>query len=227
MNNRTQGYLLLLFGGALLRLATGNLLLRYVRPVARPWVLLAGLALLLLALGRLFQAHRADRRQHPPRSATVRTGWLLMAPVLAILVISPPALGSYSATRAPVGIPLSEHKDFPALAGTSPHHLPLLDFTTRVLWDSGRTLQNQQVQLTGFVLNDRPDGFVLARLVITCCAADARPVEVEIRTGQRPARDGWVQVTGTLTGVDPVATSFPVLTARSVRPIDQPTNPYD
>lgn len=223
MNNRTQGYLLLLFGGALLRLATSNLLLRYVRPVARPWVLLAGAALLLLGLSRLIQAQRAGTE----RSGAIRTGWLLLAPVLAILVISPPALGSYSAVRAPVGIPLSGHKDFPALTGAAPHQLPLLDFTTRVLWDSGATLRQQDVQLTGFVLSDRPDGFVLARLVITCCAADARPVEVEIRTEQRPPRDGWVQVTGMLSGVDPDATTFPVLTAHSIRGVDQPTNPYD
>ncbi len=40
MTTRTQSFVLLLFGGALLRLASGDALLRYVRPVARPWVFL-------------------------------------------------------------------------------------------------------------------------------------------------------------------------------------------
>lgn len=223
MNNRTQGYLLLLFGGALLRLGLSNQLLRYVRPAARLWVLLAGGALLALAIGRLIQAHRA----RTARASAISTGWLLIAPVVAILVIAPPALGSFSAIRAPVGIPTTEHKDFPALSGSSPHQLGLLDFTTRVLWDSGRTVSGQDVALTGFVLSDRPDGFVLARLVITCCAADARPVEVEIRTDQLPARDSWVRIVGRYAGVDPDQPTFPVLLANSVSTVAQPTNPYD
>jgi len=54
MTSRTQAFVLLLFGGALLRLATTDALLRYVRPVARPWVLLAGAAIVALALWSLF-----------------------------------------------------------------------------------------------------------------------------------------------------------------------------
>ena len=38
MSTRTQAYLLLLFGGALIRLAVSDLLLRYVRAVARPLI---------------------------------------------------------------------------------------------------------------------------------------------------------------------------------------------
>lgn len=223
VNNRTQAYLLLLFGGALLRLGLSDLLLRYVRPAARIWVLLAGLALLSLAIGRLVQAHRARLAGGP----AIRTGWLLVAPVVAILIVTPSALGSFSAVRAPIGVPSDEHKDFPALTGPAPHQLGMLDFTTRVLWDAGRTVAGQNVQLTGFVLAGRPDGFVLARLVITCCAADARPVEVEIRADQAPARDTWLRVTGRYAGVDPAQSSFPVLTATSVTAIKQPTNPYD
>jgi uncharacterized membrane protein YcgQ (UPF0703/DUF1980 family) len=60
----------------------------------------------------------------------------------------------------------------------------MLDFSTRALWDSGRTLAHHDLSLTGFVLKHWPDGFVLARLVITCCAADARPVEVLVRSHQ-------------------------------------------
>ena len=47
-------------------------------------------------------------------------------------------------------------------AGPTPHTLKMLEFTTRVLWDAGRTVAGQDVQLTGFVLTQRPDGFVLA-----------------------------------------------------------------
>ena len=220
MNTRTQAFLLLLFGGALIRLAVSDLLLRYVRAVARPWVLLAGVAMVVLAVSQLIHARR---QQHP----ATRTGWLLLAPVVAIVVIAPPALGSFSASRAPVGVNDQLHKDFPPLTGPSPHTLKMIDFTTRVLWDAGRTVTGQDVQLTGFVLKQRTDGFVLARLVITCCAADARPVEVYIRTAQHPPADEWVTVTGTYAGVDPVDTTFPLLASTAIVGVAQPKNPYD
>jgi uncharacterized repeat protein (TIGR03943 family) len=220
VNTRTQAYLLLLLGGALIRLAVSDLLLRYVRAVARPWVLLAGVAMVVLAVAQLIYA----RQQQDPAT---RTGWLLLAPVVAIVVIAPPALGSFSASRAPVGVNDQLHKDFPTLTGPSPHTLKLIDFTTRVLWDAGRTVTGQDVQLTGFVLKQRPDGFVLARLVITCCAADARPVEVYIRTDQHPPQDEWVTVTGTYAGNDPAGPTFPLLAATAIVPVAQPKNPYD
>jgi uncharacterized repeat protein (TIGR03943 family) len=223
VNARTQGYVLLLFGGALIRLGVSDLLLRYVRPVARPWVLLAGVGLVVLAIAQLVLAHRTRAERTPATG----TGWLLLAPVIAIVVIAPPALGSFSASRAPVGINDQTRKDFPALAGPTPHTLKMLEFTTRVLWDAGRTVAGQDVQLTGFVLKQRPGGFVLARLVITCCAADARPVEVFVRSVRHPAADQWVTVIGRYSGNDRDQPSFPLLTARSVESVTQPKNPYD
>jgi hypothetical protein len=59
VNTRTQSFVLLLFGGALLRLATSDALLHYVRPISRPWVLLAGLAFVGLALWNLVAALRS------------------------------------------------------------------------------------------------------------------------------------------------------------------------
>ena len=225
MNTRTQSFVLLLFGGALVRLGVSDLLLRYVRPVARPWVLLAGLTLLLLAAVRLVQAHRAGADRLP----AVRTGWLMVAPVVAILVIAPPALGAFSANRTPVALTnaTTGSGSFPALAGSSPHRVGMLDYATRVLWDAGRTVTGQQVRLTGFVLADRPDGFVLARLVITCCAADARPIEIIVHSTMHPATDTWLDVTGTDAGVDPDQPTFPVLRAAAVTTVPAPANPYD
>jgi uncharacterized repeat protein (TIGR03943 family) len=224
VNARTQAYLLLLFGGALIRLAAGDALLRYVRPVARPWVLLAGAGLVVIATAQLIQQRRTDRRA----PGSVRTGWLLLAPVVAIVVIAPPALGTFSAAHAASGmVDASTQKQFPPLTGPSPHSLGLLDFTTRVLWDSGRTVAGQDVQLTGFVLSERSDGFVLARLVITCCAADARPVEIFVTSHVRPPKGQWVNLIGRYQGTDPDQPLFPRVAATDVQPTAQPANPYD
>lgn len=48
------------------------------------------------------------------------------------------------------------------------------------------------------MLGPEPGGFQLARLVITCCAADAQPIVAQVLTSAAPpARDTWVTVTGT------------------------------
>lgn len=247
MNTRTQSFVLLLFGGALLRLATSDALLRYVRPISRPWVLLAGLAFVGLALWNLVAAWRAaqhhgwtDEREgldahghgiidaHGHGGAS-RAGWLVLAPVVAILVIAPPALGAFSASRAPATVakPAADIS-FPPLTGRDPVPLSLVDFATRALWDDGRTLTGRTVALTGFVLRDQTGGFVIARLVITCCAADARPIDVGVTSGAKPPpTDTWVTVTGTYAGAGGSDGTLPLLTSTGVTVVRPPTNPYD
>jgi uncharacterized repeat protein (TIGR03943 family) len=235
MNTRTQSFVLLLFGGALLRLATSDALLRYVRPISRPWVLLAGIAFVGLALWNLIAALRSHHPAEPSgadahgHSGASRAGWLVLAPVVAILVIAPPALGAFSAARVPATVakPAADIS-FPALAGRDPVPLSLIDFATRALWDDGRTLTGRKVALTGFVLRDQAGGFVIARLVITCCAADARPIDVGVQSGDTPPpTDTWVTVTGAYAGAGGTDGTLPLLTATGVTVIRAPTNPYD
>jgi uncharacterized repeat protein (TIGR03943 family) len=222
VNKVVQGWLLLLFATILLRLSTSDLLTRYVKPSARPWVLAAGIAILLCTLAELILTRR-DRKAPGAKAA-----WLLCTPVAVVLLIAPPALGVYSADRAQRLAPtttMSEH--FDPLPGTGVHALKVTDFVLRVLWDQARTVTDKDVALTGFVLQQRPDGFVLARLVITCCAADARPIEVVVRTGAPPAVGTWLIATGRYTGIAPDSVNLPMLTANTVDVVQQPKNPYD
>ncbi len=231
MTARTQAFVLLLFGGALLRLATSDALLRYVRPASRPWVLLAGVAIVLLAgwtlLSRTGPIEAASTDAHG-HAAPARAAWLVLAPVVAILIVAPPALGSYSASRIPVQVAKPSDVHLPALPAGDPVRLSMGDFLTRSVWDDGRTLTSRQVSLTGFVLHDEQHGFLLARLVITCCAADARPIEIGIQTATpTPPVDSWVTVTGEYAGSYPGDTYLPVLKASTVTPVAEPANPYD
>jgi uncharacterized repeat protein (TIGR03943 family) len=229
VNARTQSFVLLLFGGALVRLAVSNELLRYVRPVARPFVLAAGLSILALAVWSIAESsRRGDDRIDGHGHGASRAAWLVIAPVVAILVVAPPALGAYSARRTPVTIAKPTDVAFPPLPSGNPVRLSMIDFATRALWDDGRTLANRDLSLTGFVVHTSAGGFRFARLVITCCAADARPVEIGVLSGAAPPRrDGWVTVTGRYAGVNPSDTTLPLLRATSVRLVSQPGNPYD
>jgi uncharacterized repeat protein (TIGR03943 family) len=231
MTARTQAFVLLLFGAALVRLAAGDALLHYVRPAARPYVLAAGIAILALAVWTIGTSARAvdDRAPDPHRhGAASPTAWLVLAPVVAVLVVVPPALGSYSAARAPATIAKPADISFPPLAPGNPAPVKLVDFATRALWDDGRTLKGRTVSMTGFVLHAGAGRFTLSRLVISCCAADARAVEVGVLSdAPPPATDAWVVVTGTYAGVSPSDATLPLLHATGIRPITQPTNPYE
>jgi uncharacterized repeat protein (TIGR03943 family) len=233
-----QATVLLLFGVALAKLAISDQLLLYVRPAARVWVGLAGLALLALAcwtlLGQVLNTPaepaaagevdgEVDGHGHGPVSSAM---WLVLAPVIAVLLVAPPALGVYSAQRAPaVRVSAGQHVNLI----TSSRPLPVSMFLFLLLSVAKpAVMRAQPVMLTGFVLGQRKGGFVLARIAITCCAADASTVRVEVSTSApAPAVGSWVQVVGTYTGSEPDTHQTPKLTATSIIPVDQPANPYD
>jgi uncharacterized repeat protein (TIGR03943 family) len=226
---RCRSFVLVLFGAALIRLAATDALLRYVRPVARPWVLLAGVGIVAVALWSLADATRSPSLAVDEHAGASGISWLVVAPVVAVLVIAPPALGAYAAARVPVTAPPPSARGFPPLrASTGPTPVTLLDFYARSAFDGGATLAGHRVELTGFVLRGEPDGFRLARLVITCCAADARAVVVRIRSpAAAPRPDAWVKVIGTYAGTSAAEPTVPVLRAEMVTPVSAPDNPYD
>jgi uncharacterized repeat protein (TIGR03943 family) len=233
-----QATVLLLFGVALLKLAVSDQLLLYVRPGARLWVGLADLALLALAGWILLDQVRENTAAgnpmldgdaikghgHGPVSAAM---WLVLAPVVAVLVVAPPALGTFSAQRAPAVRVTGTGHDPRLVASSRPVPLGMFEF---LLLSAAKpaALRSQQVVLTGFVLRGRAGGFVLARMVITCCAADASAAAVEVNAANPvPAIGSWVRVTGSYTGSEPDVNQTPKLTASSIAVIDQPANPYD
>ena len=65
----------------------------------------------------------------------------------------------------------------------------------------------------------------MTRLVITCCAADASPVNVDVSSAlPAPPTGAWVQVTGRYAGS---AGDVPRLSASAVVAVPMPQNPYD
>jgi hypothetical protein len=78
-------------------------------------------------------------------------------------------------------------------------------------------------------------GFVLSRFVMSCCAADALPLSVFVRTDEViPDPGTWVTVTGThvpapddLPDGDRPLTQNIVLEADTITVIDQPSRPYE
>lgn len=234
MRRETQNILLVLLGGALLKISFTGTYLRYVKP-SHQWLLIAaGAIMVLLALvsiGRdLVNARQAESGHHH----SSRSAWLLLLPVLAVFLIGPPALGSDTVQRAAStnrSAPEDGSALFPPLDAGDVVALPLSDFAARAAWDRGHSLNDRAIKLTGFVVHDGASVYV-ARVAIGCCAADGFPVKVKY--DDSPAitalpNDTWVEV---ITTVKPgTATKdndyVPSATAMDVREIPQPEDPYE
>ena len=107
-----------------------------------------------------------------------------------------------------------------------------MDYASRAVFDEGRSIGDRRVRITGFITKG-PDGQpYLARMILSCCAADARPIKVGLR-GAVPGDigpDTWVEVIGTFTPyqvVDEINSGIiPFIEATSVTPVAVPDDPY-
>jgi uncharacterized repeat protein (TIGR03943 family) len=215
---RTQRLILLLFGAILLRLASGDALLRYVRPGARLPVLAAGAMLVLITVVT------ATRRR---TGAASRLQWAVLVPALAVAVVTPPALGPASADRPPP-TPPRPARGFPRLPTGDPVDIGLVDIVLRSLWGAGDSLRGRVLQTVGFVSHVAPGSFVLTRFVITCCAADAQPYDVEVRwRGPPPQRGAWVEVSARFVGRSAGNRLVPRVVAAAVSAVPAPADPYE
>ena len=157
----------------------------------------------------------------------VGPGWLLLAPIAALLLVAPPTLGSYGVDRAATVDIRAGSGVFERLPRDGePKPMTLLEFSQRAFERNGASFNGVPVQLTGFAAGAEDGGFLLARYQIACCAADAAPVVVSVvgTAGDPPTADRWVTVTGKFR---PGGEELPELAATSIVEIPEPTEPYE
>jgi uncharacterized repeat protein (TIGR03943 family) len=159
--------------------------------------------------------------------------WLLILPVLGLLLVAPPALGSYAAGQTGTALSSKQISDYPPLPPGDPAKISVLDYASRAVFDKGVSLGDRTVQLTGFVAQGPNGEPILARIILSCCAADGRPIKVGL-TGDTPISvpaDTWVRVVGVYadrTGSDPInQATVPYLEVRSWQQVEQPKQPYE
>jgi uncharacterized repeat protein (TIGR03943 family) len=230
VNAQAQGVVLLLLGGAVLRAVISGTHLRYVKESLGPFLIGAGALLVAAAVMTLYHnwRHGDDDDHHRPR-----VGWLLLLPVLGLLFVAPPALGSYAAGQAGTILSSEGYTDFAALPAGDPVEIGLLDYASRATYDEGASLGERRVRLVGF-LAPGPDGTpYLARMILACCAADGRPIKVGL-SGDSPAgrpADTWVGVTGRYTdrtGTDPInGEKIPFLEVEEWEQVRPPKQQYE
>ncbi|MEU5094528.1 TIGR03943 family protein [Streptomyces sp. NPDC020996] len=244
MNRQAQAAVLFLTGAALLHAGLTDLYLRYVKAGLQPLLLLSGAVLIAAATATAWYEWRRGKRNAPgdapgdgQRHADEhahrepRISWLLVLPLFALILVAPPALGSYSAMRT--GTALQQPYGYDSLPATGPLRLSVVDYASRAVYDHGRLLDGREIKVTGFVALDHAGRPYLVRMALNCCAADAQPVKIGL-TGRIPPvlqPDRWLEVTGTYTAErtrDPVnGGPVPFFRVTSARPVPTPADPYD
>ena len=230
---------MLLLGGAVVKISVTGVYLRYVKHGLRPLLIVAGLLLVAVAIVTLWQELRHAKQHHDDPDDghghghhEPRVGWLLILPALGLLLLSPPALGSYAAGKSGTVV-VSSQSDYPPLPAGNPAPVALLDYASRALFDSGKSLTGRNLRLAGFITPGPGGRPLLTRMVLTCCAADGRPIKIglagDVPTGL--AAGTWVQIDGLYSprvGKDPVnQAQISYLQVTGWQEITAPQQPYE
>jgi uncharacterized repeat protein (TIGR03943 family) len=228
MNREAQDTLLLFVGVMVLQVGITDLHLRYVKPQMQPFLLVAGAVLTALAVVSIVKSQRRRAQEpHEGHSHMPRTSWLLALPLLVLTVVTPQSLGAYAAARGGTTVIDEPSDTLPALpdARDGAIDLTLTDYATRALY-APETLEGETLRLTGFVLPEEGDWYV-ARIALSCCAADGRPVKVQAVGGPAPAADSWVEAVGRYVPADADARNIARFEVTDLRAIEPPTQQYE
>lgn len=247
MNLPARNLTLLLFGTAVTVAVLTGRYLDYVQPGMFWLLLVSGITILLLSVSGMAAdvARSADADEGCDGAAHDealpdhtgahehghRAAWLVLPPVLLLLFCAPPALGPQTVPspvmNAAATEPAADTRYPPLPAGDAPR-ISLHDFQNRAVSDTTGSL-DRNVSVTAYVahLDGRP---VLARMMIWCCVADARPIAIEVADDPAlPADGSWV--TAVVRLVPGTATRErhyrPLVRLVSVQPVAQPSPPYD
>ena len=222
----------------IMRLFAKNKLSYYIHPdyiwmtLASAVVLLAVLVFVIISIG--FREKKAALSsgllKHPLRII------MIVFPLILFFAVEPKALSSQAFASRTTGLgnelALGKNNQAPSF---------VINTEKRELVDWVRLFaQNENPEdfislkgkVSGFVLKsgDLPDGyFTVARYVISCCAADARPVGILVKydsTKFEIKQDQWIEVRGSFE-VDQIGSEHkPVLNLEEMKPIEVPDNPY-
>lgn len=143
-------------------------------------------------------SHDHGAHDHGGPSLGPKVGWLLVMPVVILVSVAPTALGAAASDRVAPVTPSRSNTEFTPLdASAGPIEMRVYDFLARATLDPNRSLEDVPVRLKGLVVNDSsvPDGFLLTRFVVSCCAADGSPAQVAVHgVPDALADDTWVEV---------------------------------
>lgn len=284
MNKEAQSVVVGLLGGLLIGITVSGKFTSYVRPAFGPLLLIAGIILVIVGVISLITVVRSEVRQdrlsvtsrtaagdhgsdhdaHGHSHERSRAGWLILAPILVLLVVSPAALGADAVARsggsqglvglAPTPVEKSVADGYapndgsgsagggstsgrrtipfdPLPAGANPV-IGVKELVMRALYDGTNSVATTPVTIVGFITpagDGYSGGYTIARMAISCCAADATPTRIHVDGAAPYPVNAWVAAV--VTAQEGTATEandyVPVVDVRSIEQVQQPADPYE
>ncbi len=206
----------------------------------------AGLALLVLAGLKAIDLRRQAKR--PKRTVGVAnqshitlfppglSSTLLLIIAIGGLMFTPRAFASQTAFDRGINDTLTMTRVKPQAfrASENSENKSIIDWIrTLTVYPEPDAYNGQKAKVQGFVVYppNMPNQYLLiSRFVITCCAADVYPVSLPVkltngRDSYKP--DSWFEVEGQMITETLAGKRQLVIEAKSLKPIDEPKNPYD
>ena len=183
-------------------------------------------------------AEHADHVAHDGHADHDGLSWftvaLLILPLVCGFALPPKPLGVSTAAQRGVEVtPLGRADDVVEFRVSSrPETYNIKDWVTAMRSDPDpESLAGKAVRVSGFVYHDSrlPEGwFLVARFVVQCCAVDATPIGLPVRTagGTVPNEGTWIAIDGLWDVAEIGRERKAVVTPTSVTPIKRPDQPY-
>jgi uncharacterized repeat protein (TIGR03943 family) len=215
----------------------------YIIPTALTGVVLVLLGLIVVVAprsrrGRTRAPEYAARAEHTDPGTHDGLSWftvaLLVLPLVCGFALPPKPLGVSTAAQRGVEVtPLGRADDVVEFRVSSrPETYNIKDWVTAMRSDPDpESLAGKAVRVSGFVYHDSrlPEGwFLVARFVVQCCAVDATPIGLPVRTaaGTVPNEGTWIAIDGLWDVAEIGRERKAVVTLTSVTPIERPDQPY-
>ena len=207
----------------------------------------AAIVLIFLASSQAVRIIKSSRRPSADSGADLShvtllppsiSSALLLAVAVFGLIYTPRAFASETATARGISDSLTLTRSQPQrfVRAADPTERSVIDWIRLVnVYPEPDAYTGESVDVKGFVMHPKewPDNYMMvARFVLTCCAADAYPVGLPVKLSEGKSRsdypvDSWLEIAGemateTLENRRQLAIVPSVLTA-----IEEPSNPYE
>lgn len=186
--------------------------------------------------------HSHDHGPEPDHNEThlhlISEKWsicLFIVPIIVAVFVPPQALSNKTAMMRGVSYEVSgvaeEQKSMSFTL--APENRSLIDWLLVFNTDpEPESHLGQQVRIDGMVLKEEnlpKQYFLLAKFVVSCCVADARPVGLPVQVeegGAFPRAGEWVELEGKIVTGNIDGQRQPVVSLSSFKSIPTPKNPY-
>jgi putative membrane protein len=196
---------------------------------------LAAVGFIIVGASYRYRSKHDHHHEHQHNSVSWGGLLLVMLPVILGLLVPARPLGAAAmsnrdvSARSLTSVAVPENGDVLTKPKMDKNVLDwLIEFRTS---PDPAAFSGEEARVIGFVYRDdrfAADEFMVSRFVISCCAADAAPIGLLVRSpdGSQFGDDTWVQVTGTFESGQLDGETMPVLLADTIEPAEIPEQPY-